>query len=275
MIDIFHSTVLVVDDEPQSERLLVRMLSTGGFGRVLSTSASADVVQLCERERPDFLVLDLAMPEPNGFALLEALTELIRGEPPLRVAILTGHEHPTIVQRALELGACGVVSKTLPRAELVARLEQAFSSPPSDRPIGFTTGRDLHDARIVTIDDSEINLHVIRRSLERAGFRRVDAFTDPQAAIASCATDGADLVLLDLSMPGIDGFEVLERLTEGPSADAVPVVVLSGCVTDEIHEHATALGAFGVLEKSVIGSNFAERIAGMLVEAATTNGTEG
>jgi len=272
MTDIFHSTVLVVDDEPQSERLLVRLLSAGGFGRVLSTSTSADVIGLCERERPDFLVLDLAMPKPDGFALLEALTELIRGEPPLRVAILTGHEHPTIVQRALDLGACGVVSKTLPRAELVARLEQVLTSPPSDRATGSTTGRDLHDARIVTIDDSQINLHVIRRSLERAGFRRVEAFTDPHAAIKSCGADGADLVLLDLSMPGTDGFEVLERLTEGASAHALPVVVLSGRVTDEIQERATALGAFGVLEKSVIGSNFAERIERMLVAAA--EGTE-
>lgn len=267
MIDICHSTVLVVDDEPQNERLLVRLLSAGGFGRVLSTTTSADVVELCERERPDFLVLDLAMPEPNGFALLEALAERIRGDPPLRVAMLTGHQHPTIERRSLELGACGVVSKTLPRAELLARLEQVFSAAPADRVTHSVADRDVHDARIVAIDDSEINLHVIRRSLERAGFSHVDAFTAPPEAIESCAADGADLVLLDLSMPGIDGFEVLERLKAGPAADGMPVVVLSGFVTDEIEARAKALGAAAVLEKSVIGSAFAERVERLLTDA--------
>lgn len=134
MADFSDKTVLVVDDDARNERMLVRILSASGFANVLSTTDSASVLQLCERHRPDFLVLDLTMPDPDGFVLLGALTQRIGGEPPPRVAILSGHDHPMIEQRAIKLGAAAVVAKTLPHHELVARLKQAFSDPaPDDR----------------------------------------------------------------------------------------------------------------------------------------------
>lgn len=121
------TTILVADDEPQNAKLLCRVLTGAGFGRVLSTHVSSEVVDLVEREHPDVLLLDLAMPEPTGFAVLEALRERLQAEPPLQVVLLTGHEHPSIESRARELGARDVVSKALKRDELLARLDSVLA----------------------------------------------------------------------------------------------------------------------------------------------------
>lgn len=119
--DIESATVLVADDDDMSVRLLTRILEGAGFGRVLSTTDSTEVLTLCEREKPDLLVLDLAMPEPTGFEILELL-KTIDDRPP--TVVLSGHEHPAIARQATELGAVAVVAKTTPREEMV----EAFSA---------------------------------------------------------------------------------------------------------------------------------------------------
>jgi DNA-binding NarL/FixJ family response regulator len=121
------ASVVVVDDDPLSVRLIKRILRSGGFGRVLTSTSSADAIQLCREEHPDLLLLDLTMPDPDGFAVLSELEEQIRGEPPLRVLILSGHEHPAISRRALDLGAMGAIGKTGGRDQLLAKLDEILA----------------------------------------------------------------------------------------------------------------------------------------------------
>jgi CheY-like chemotaxis protein len=123
--NIESATVLVADDDEMSVRLLMRILEGAGFGRVLSTTDSTEVLEIVEREKPDLLVLDLAMPEPTGFEILEALKE-IEGRPP--TVVLSGHEHPAIARQATELGAASVLAKTTPREQMVECFSAAISS---------------------------------------------------------------------------------------------------------------------------------------------------
>ncbi len=117
-------TILVADDEEQNTRLLTRLLSESGFGRVLATTDSSEVIGLCERLRPDLLLLDLAMPEPTGFDILERLGK--SGESP-RAVVLSGHEHPSLQARATELGAYSMLSKTAGRQALIQCVDDALS----------------------------------------------------------------------------------------------------------------------------------------------------
>ncbi len=119
--------MLVVDDDPISARLIQRILVSGGFGQILTSTSSAEAVQICRDERPELLLLDLTMPDPDGFAVLEALSDQIQGDPPLQVLILSGHEHPAINRRAMDLGAVGAIGKTGGRDELLARLDEILA----------------------------------------------------------------------------------------------------------------------------------------------------
>jgi len=116
---------LVADDDDQNARLLVRILERGGYEKIECTTESEKVLPLCEELSPDLLLLDVSMPSPNGFEILELLAEADGLDPV--VVILTGHDHPSIEKRAIELGAAAVVGKTTSMTELLERLDQVLT----------------------------------------------------------------------------------------------------------------------------------------------------
>ena len=117
-------SALVADDDDQNARLLVRILERGGYGSTLCTTHSEQVLPLCQEHDPDLLLLDVSMPTPNGFEILEELARLTDLNPV--VVMLTGHDHPTIERKALELGAAAVVGKTVLMDDLLNRLDEVL-----------------------------------------------------------------------------------------------------------------------------------------------------
>jgi putative two-component system response regulator len=117
-------SALVADDDDQNARLLVRILERGGYGSIDCTTESQKVLALCRERNPDLLLLDVSMPSPNGFEILEELAEAEDLNPV--VVILTGHDHPSIEGKALELGATAVVGKTVLMDDLLKRLDDVL-----------------------------------------------------------------------------------------------------------------------------------------------------
>ena len=117
-------SALIADDDDQNARLLVRILKQGGYGAVYCTTESSKVVPMCDEHEPDLLLLDVSMPPPNGFDILEELGQK-EGSTPV-VVILTGHDHPSIEGRALDLGAVAVVGKTVLMDDLLNRLDEVL-----------------------------------------------------------------------------------------------------------------------------------------------------
>lgn len=105
-------------------------------------------------------------------------------------------------------------------------------------------------ARILAIDDEAANLSLVERAFGREGFTGVVTFLDAGEALADFATTPPDLVLLDLMMPGLDGYELLEsfrRLTA--EADYLPILVLTADSTMNAKLRALSLGANDLLLK--------------------------
>jgi DNA-binding response OmpR family regulator len=108
----------------------------------------------------------------------------------------------------------------------------------------------LKAARILAVDDEAANLSLVDRAFRREGFENVVTYLDPRAALAEFAARPPDLVLLDLMMPGVDGFELLEgfrRLTG--DTDYLPILVLTADSTMNARLRALSLGANDVLLK--------------------------
>jgi DNA-binding NarL/FixJ family response regulator len=116
-----------VDDDPLSLRIIRSWLRKAGFARVLTSDDPTAVAGLIEAESPELLLLDLAMPGLDGFSLLEALAPALTGDRPLRVVVVTGHDHPSIVSRAFDLGVRGILTKAATYEELVATLDAALA----------------------------------------------------------------------------------------------------------------------------------------------------
>ncbi|MGI9331775.1 MAG: adenylate/guanylate cyclase domain-containing protein [Gammaproteobacteria bacterium] len=92
--------------------------------------------------------------------------------------------------------------------------------------------KDLGQSTILVVDDNENNRYALVRRLEREGYRRVITAEDGASALETISTQSVDLVLLDIMMPGMSGYEVLERLREGGRLPDLPVIVVSA--VDEI-----------------------------------------
>lgn len=108
----------------------------------------------------------------------------------------------------------------------------------------------LKQLRILAVDDEESNLLLVRRILEREGYTRVEVTTEPSRVPGMFVELRPDLVLLDLQMPGMDGFELMDRL--GPLTDngsGVPFLVLTADATDETRRRALSVGARDFLTK--------------------------
>lgn len=117
--------------------------------------------------------------------------------------------------------------------------------PPAD---AGRTGAD----RIVVVDDDAATVALMTELLTRAGVSEVHGVTDAREALRVIREVDADLVVLDLTMPYVDGYEILARLRDGEEADVFrPVLVMTGDASPEARAQALALEATDVLVKPV------------------------
>ncbi len=136
-MDETRSMIAVVDDEPQFCRALARLLKAHGFD-VMTFSDGDDFFAACGSRLPACLLLDLHMPDPDGFEILE------RGAARrLPVLVLTGHDRPGNPERVRALGALGYLLKPVSATRLIDAIHAAIDCAP-DSITG--TGRDDHRA---------------------------------------------------------------------------------------------------------------------------------
>ena len=109
----------------------------------------------------------------------------------------------------------------------------------------------LHRMKILVVDDDRMTVTLLEQLLQRHGYSRVMGITDSRQAAETCAVFEPDLVLLDLIMPEVDGFAVLEALREDGSERFLPIVVLTADMTEEAKARALEAGATDFLVKPV------------------------
>jgi putative two-component system response regulator len=118
-----EAQILIVDDEEANVRLLERTLAQEGYARLTSTTDSRQVLALFLEQQPDLLMLDLRMPNLDGFAVMESLFEQIPDAAEVPILILTADDTPDMKRRALAAGARDFLTKPLDLAEVLARVE--------------------------------------------------------------------------------------------------------------------------------------------------------
>lgn len=114
--------IAVLDDEPQFCKALGRLLKTHAF-EVVTFTRGEDFLAACASRLPDVLLLDLHMPDLNGFEILERLS----AHPPLTL-VITGHDQPGNAERVRALGAADYLLKPLNEAQLLAAIRAAIDT---------------------------------------------------------------------------------------------------------------------------------------------------
>ncbi len=230
--------VLVVDDDTAQRDLLTRFLEREGFA-VRSASDGRAGLELARVVHPRAILLDVMMPSMDGWSVLSAL----KADPELAkipVVMVTFVNEPGL---GASLGAADTVLKPVQWDRLRAVME-----------------RFLGDAgEILVVDDDADARQRLRTVLERDGWTVCEA-GDGQAALAEVARALPQLILLDLTMPVMDGFAFLHELRLRPGCADIPVVVLTARDLDASERRKLA-GADRVLSK---GETNLRQLAGEL-----------
>jgi putative two-component system response regulator len=122
----------------------------------------------------------------------------------------------------------------------------------------------LHQMKILVVDDDRMSVNLLEQLLQRHGYTRVMSVTDSRSAVETCLTFDPDLLLLDLIMPEVDGFAILEALRADAAEDFLPIVVLTGDTTEESKARALEAGATDFLVKPVSQTEALLRIRNLL-----------
>jgi PleD family two-component response regulator len=118
--------------------------------------------------------------------------------------------------------------------------------------------------KILIVDDDQTDVDLLQRLLQRHGYTKVMGITDSRLAVETCASFDPDLLLLDLMMPAVDGFAVLEAMRAELSERFFPIVVLTADITEEARERALAAGATDFLVKPLSQTEALLRIRNLL-----------
>ena len=202
-----RGTVLVMDDDADARDLLERMLTKEGF-KVLTARQGEDGVRLAREAAPDIITLDILMPGLDGWAVLRSLKSDPRtaGIPVLMITMV---DDPL---KGAELGAAAYLTKPLDRDYLVSLLRKY-------RPAGAP-------GRVLLVEDDAAAREQVRRALEQDGWE-VRTAENGRVALQATAERSPDLIVLDLMMPEMDGFEFLGELRRNERWRNVPVVVVT------------------------------------------------
>lgn len=231
--------VLVVDDLPANVKLMEARLSAEYFD-VVTAGSGAEALEAAVSKHPDIVLLDVMMPEMNGFECCRRL----RADPRTRhipVVMLTALSQTEDRVRGLQAGADDFLTKpivdlalnarirSLVRLKMLAdewRMRQSTSSELSGD--GELDGDDpaaAGDARIALVADDAQTAAQLVRELAAEG-HKVEAWQDVEGAIAALAGENADLAIVDLGLRAADGLRVCARLRGRPETRNLPVLAL-------------------------------------------------
>ncbi len=202
-----HPTVLAIDDDPVALDLIARALGKEGIS-VAAALGGEEGLRLARELRPAAITLDLLMAGMDGWTVLDRL-KADKDLADIPVVILTILDAR---QKAFAMGASDFLAKPVDRARLGAVLRR------------YRT--DGAPRSVLLVDDDAAAREVLRKMLGRDGWTVLEA-ENGRVALERIEQEVPTLVLLDLMMPEMDGFEFVEALRARPEWQAVPVVVLT------------------------------------------------
>ncbi len=223
------NTVLVIDDDPTIQELISRYLNKAGF-QVKTASDGETGLQLAKKMHPIAITLDIMMPGMDGWTVLTKL----KSDPELAdipVIILTMVSDKN---KGYKLGAVDYLTKPIDRNRLITVLDKYRL--------------DVSSCPVLLVEDDPMVRDVVSRTLQREGWLVTEA-ENGRVALECVANSPPDLILLDLMMPEMNGFQFIDKLHQNPAWQSIPVIVVTAMDLSPQERTALESSVKGVLQK--------------------------
>jgi signal transduction histidine kinase/DNA-binding response OmpR family regulator len=256
--------MLIVDDNQTNRRILREMLAAEGI-KVVEAARATDGLAALRRAATtrtpfDLAILDVQMPDMDGFELATA----VRADPDLartNLLVLTSAGQRGDGERCRELGIRGYLTKPLSRADLLEALGTVLAGPAATGETGagtpevvtrHTIAESRRSLRVLLAEDNPVNQQVAVAMLVKRG-HEVHVVSNGREAVAALRERDYDIVLMDIQMPEMDGFEATQAIRAMPKGKALRIIAMTAHALSGERERCLAHGMTDYLAKPFKG----------------------
>ena len=250
--------LLVIEDSPAEQLGISELLGHDDIDLV-TVGTGGDALKALREQEIDCAVLDLRLPDMSGFDLLE----MIRDDPALShlpIVVFTGRELSPDEDAQLRMIARSIIVKgvELPERlldETALFLHRVIANLPEDKRNMLErlhrSDEDLVGKTVLLVDDDARNIFALSSALERRGINVLTATTGNEAIERVQSTPGLAIVLMDIMMPGMDGYQTMQIIRASPAFNRLPIIALTAKAMKGDREKCLEAGASDYLAKPV------------------------
>jgi len=260
-----NEKILIIDREPDILKHLETLLRKEGY-QVRGASGSDEAVDTFKSEPFDLVIMDINMPVTSGLKVLRKMKKL---DEDIQVIVLTGSASiDNAIQALKHNGAFDFLLKPLQSGEqLIISVKQALEKSRLKRGksafVRTLTKDQLAGKKILIVDDDPLILDLLTKILSAQKYE-TDVASSGFEAGAKVAKFEPDLIILDLIMPKMSGFEVCRQIKEDPDTSHIKILAITGYDTEENREKIMKAGADDYMAKPVKRDILLRHVEGLL-----------
>jgi signal transduction histidine kinase/CheY-like chemotaxis protein len=245
-------TIVAIDDDPGVINLYKRFLEKRNYNIVAINNAK-DVVARVKADAPSAILLDILMPDKDGWQVLKELKQdILTKDIPVIICSIISDKN-----KGFDLGAADYLTKPIVESELVNALKHIDE-------------QQKEQIKVLVIDDKADDILLIRRMLEAHNYQIIEA-SNGKDGLDLVQSRTPDLIILDLSMPEMDGFAVVEALKIDEDTRDIPIVIVSAKQPTQA-EHESLTGQVEVLlHKGIFTESELVQVVSQALEKLDTN----
>ncbi len=252
------SNVLCVDDDYPTLNLVKQAIETAGY-RAIAENISANVMDRIQNIDVDLAIVDLDMPYPNGFELIK----LIKSQEKfarLPIIIYTGKDNYQEDLKKID----GLFEELLDKrstniedlADVIKSMINRYDTPP---PVNEVMEKK-DSIKILLAEDYKHSQIIVTRLLKKNNFESIVVVENGEEAVKMCNTENFDLILMDMQMPIMNGFEAMEKIRLMSNYAKIPIVALTAFAMKGDREKCLEAGATDYIPKPIDSKEFIEKV---------------
>jgi putative two-component system response regulator len=257
--------VLIVEDNVMNMELAMVLLTQAGYNVLQADNAEAGI-ELAKSQSPQLILMDVSLPGMDGLTAVRALkrdstTQMIP------IIVMTAHAMRGDDTKAMQAGSDAYLTKPINTREFLQMVARFIMPKSESREPERLSARTDRPKSILVVDDEESNCDLLEGLLEGLGYQvesaknGLDALTYLQS---NNAHEKFDLVLLDVMMPGMNGFEVARAIRQDPALNDLPIIMVTALTEKEDRLHAVEAGANDFVTKPIDKTELRVRITSLL-----------
>ncbi|WP_320044435.1 response regulator [uncultured Desulfobacter sp.] len=264
--------ILVVEDNVYNMKLVRSLIKLGGYD-ILEAESAEDGLALLEDNKPDLILMDIQLPGMDGLSATRQI-KAIEEMKDIPVLALTAYAMKGDKKRVIEAGCAGYITKPIDTREFMNIIEGYIPGSPPEIPKSQAYSHNEENQppieevtffkhNILIVDDDPLNVKLLKAKLTSDAFSTIEAYNG-QECLDIVGKDPPDIILLDLMMPGIDGFEVTKILKANEKTKSIPIIHITALDSHEDKAKALAVGADEFLNKPINTKELMMRVRSLL-----------